>query len=150
MNGQIRNQVNMRLLLFSAGIFFILGCQPLISLYDQYSYQETTSIKVDALKMISQATSSYKKHISEINAINVRIEKIYEYEKGKPSNSITTQQWEILKSPEHDLYGGYIKEWALKDSLKAAYVEDKRKQIEGSFDLIIKLETKKVKDRKIN
>jgi hypothetical protein len=135
--------------IFSVFILSI-GCSPLISKYDQYSYQETTSLKVDALNLIANASDSISKHLSEVNAIDSRIEKLYEYEKGKPKNTITTQQWDLLKSPDHDLYGGFIKEWKNKAILKPAYVLDKKDQIGKAFDLIIKLEAHKIKDRKLN
>ena len=139
-----------QLVILLSAIIWLLGCSPLISKYDPYSYQETISLKVDVMNMISKATDSISKHITEVNALNLRIEKVYEYEKGKPYNTITTQQWELLKNTDHDLYGGFIKEWKNKGILKPAYVEDKKNQIGKAFDIIINLETHKIKDRKLN
>jgi hypothetical protein len=133
-----------------AGLAIILyGCSPLISKYDQYSYLETTSLKVEAMNMISMATDSVTRHLAEIDALGLRMEKICEYEKGKPYNTITAEQWKLLKSPDNNLCGGFIKEWRSKSVLKAAYVEDKKEQIGKAFDIIIDLETHKIKDRKI-
>lgn len=135
-------------------IFIVLllsiGCTPLIARYDQYSYQEAISLKVDAVNLIASATDSISKHLLEVNAVNTRIEKLYEYEKGKPNNTITTQQWEILKNPDRNLYGGFIKEWKNNGKLKPVYVSDKQDQIGKAFDVIIKLEAHKIRERKIN
>jgi uncharacterized protein affecting Mg2+/Co2+ transport len=40
----------------------LIGCAPTIAAYDQYSYTQATSIKVDALNVVAKATGDYSSH----------------------------------------------------------------------------------------
>jgi hypothetical protein len=64
--------------LFFTILFF--SCST-ISKFDQYAYTQATSIKVDALNLMSLATDDYNLHTEEVKKVQTQIEKIYEYEK---------------------------------------------------------------------
>ena len=76
----------------------------------------------------------------------LRVEKAYEYEKGRPKNEITTQLWEMLIAPDKDLLGTFLKDWKEKGLLGAYLVGEKKKQIGSAFDKIIELESGKRKE----
>ena len=119
------------------------GCYT-ISLYDQYAYTQDVNLKVESLKVMAEAVESYTKHISEIVNITTEMEKCFEYEKGRPMNQITTNQWVIMKDPNRDLLGGFFKLWKQKDILDKEYIEHKSKDVGYAFDQIIGLESGKI------
>jgi hypothetical protein len=122
------------------------GCKPLIAVYDQYAYTQVTSVKVDALNLIDKATDNFSEHAAEVEAVNVKIEKAYEYEKHRPKNGITVKMWEILKSADKNLYGGVIKRWKAESKLGRGFITEIKAQISEGFDLIAELESQKIKD----
>ena len=126
-------------------IFAILFSCATISNFDQYAYTQTTSVKVDALNLMSFAVEDYKLHEKEAVRINTEIEKIYEYEKNRPKNEFTTHMWEILKDTTRNLYGGFITRWKTEGRLGRTFINEKKKQIGDSFDQIAQLESKKIK-----
>lgn len=118
------------------------GCNT-ISPYDQMAYAQSVSVKVDALALMDKATDSYDSHRKDIETINLEVDKAYEYEKGRAKNMITVQQWDLLRSPNHDLFGGFLKSWQTKGHLSAYFVAAKKKQVSTAFDQIIQLEAEK-------
>ena len=122
----------------------ICACSPIISNYDQYSYTQTTSLKVDALNIMAAANEDYSKHETEATTVKVNIQKILEYEKHRPNNEITTLLWETLSDTSSNLFGGFLKEWQARQTLKPAYIPVKQKQVSEAFDKIINLEVKKI------
>lgn len=117
-----------------------------ISPYDYHSYENATSLKSETISLMERGTEEYSKHVDSINDLNLKIEIAYEYEKGKPKNSITTKMWEKLKDPSGGLYGDFIKLWREQNTLGPDYVQAKKRIVEQSFDEIIKLESKKIKE----
>lgn len=111
--------------------------------YDQYSYQKATEIKVDASQLIDKATTSYQKHIPEINNLQNEIAKIVEYEKYKPNNEITYKMWQLLSDKEKNLLSGFLKQWKEKDSLSPYFVKEAKSQITEAMNLLLQYEGKK-------
>jgi hypothetical protein len=134
---------------FSACIFILtinfMGCSPTISQFDQYAYTQTTSIKVDAWDVMQSATTDYALHLKEVHDLSKEIRKIYEYDKNRPKNEKTVQQWDLLMDPKGALLGGFLKRWQDGGRLDSVYVADKSATIAKGFDLIIYLEIGKNK-----
>jgi hypothetical protein len=116
-----------------------------ISLYDQHAYETSTSLKVDVLNMMNNGTGEYSKYESQIMELLVAIEKAYEYEKGRPKNSISTKMWEKMKDPNGGLFGEFIILWGTQGTLSQVYVIEKKKIVGEAFDDMIELESKKIK-----
>ena len=125
----------------------VAGCS-LIAHYDQVAYEHATSAKVDTLALMDRATGSYDSHQKEIEALVVELDKAYEYDRGRSLNKITVAQWDILRDPNRNLVGGFLKMWKAKGSLSAVFVAEKKKQIGDAFDQIILLESGKNKPTK--
>jgi len=128
--------------LFFTILFF--SCST-ISKFDQYAYTQATSIKVDALNLMSLATDDYNLHTEEVKKVQTQIEKIYEYEKNRPKNSVTTKMWGNMLDSSGRLFGGFIQYWKKKGKLKPANIENEKEMISYSFDQIAQLESKKIK-----
>ncbi len=124
-------------------IFIFTSCTPLISQFDATAYRDATSLKVDSLLVMSEATTPYKLHEREVSKLKVKLAKAYEYVKGIPHNEISAQMWERILDPNKFLLGGFLERWKEKGSLNTAFVKDEKKQVSEGFDKIICLEANK-------
>lgn len=136
-----------RRLLPSLCLFALASCST-ISTYDQAAYEHATSAKVDTLALMDKATGNYGDYQKDVDAVTTVLEKAYEYDLGRPKNSITAAQWKILLDPDRNLVGGFLKTWKNKGSLSPTFVTEKKKQIGDAFDQIIGLESGKLKPTK--
>ncbi len=134
----------LRLTVSIAALSALVGCST-ISTYDQAAYEHATDAKVDALALMSKATSDYGAHQSEIAAVQLELEKAYEYDKGRPLSEITLKQWDLLLNPDHDLFGGFLRDWKRKGQFKPVALAEKKQQVAKGFDQIIGLESGKLK-----
>ncbi|MFH1147090.1 MAG: hypothetical protein V1736_05215 [Pseudomonadota bacterium] len=126
--------------------FFLLinACQT-ISPFSQIAYEQAVSLKVDSLALMAKATEPFDRHEKEIEDVLRRVDKAFEYAKGRPSNEISARQWEILKDPKRNLLGGFVARWKEKDVLSEALIVGAQGQVEKAFDAIIGLESGKSK-----
>ena len=129
----------------------IFSCQSVkTALYDQYSYQQTTAIKVEASHIMDKATTPYSDNKLLIEKLLLDIDKLVEYEKNKPNNEITFTMWKILTDKEKNLLAGFFKRWEEKGSFLPAFLQEAKKQVTDALDLLIQYEIKKDKQSKDN
>ncbi|WP_130734863.1 hypothetical protein [Flavobacterium sp. J27] len=135
-------------------LFFLLvlaSCQAIkTAVYDQYSYQKTTELKVETLLVMDNATTSFEEHKEMVEKVLLDMEKLKEYEKNKPNNEITFSMWSIMTDSEKNLASGFFKRWQEKQILSPVFVSESKKQIEEAFNLLIEYEVKKDKTSKDN
>ena len=126
----------------------MLGACALISHYDPTSYQNATNLKAEALLLVEKAKDPPGVHAAAIDSLRLKVMQAYEYERGKGApNKITVDQWKRLSDPEGALLGGFLKKWTGENRGQGAvFLEGLSKNIGEAFDLIIKLESAKVKD----
>src|SRR5665648_815286 len=64
-------------------VFFLITFIACVSIsrFDQYSYAQTTSIKVDALELMDLAVNDYSSYEANDRDFQTKLKKIYEYEK---------------------------------------------------------------------
>jgi hypothetical protein len=101
---------------------------------------------VESLVLMENGADSFNVYIAEINELKLKLDKAYEYEKGRPKNSITTKMWQKLTDPNIDLLGGFLSLWEKQRVLSKTFIEGKKKQVSTAFDLIIDLESKKINE----
>lgn len=133
-------------------IFLILsltGCVS-ISSFDQQAYLQATSLKVDALNIMDLAVENYSTHKNTVKDFRTQLQKVYEYEKNRPKNEISVQLWDKLKDENGHLLGGFLKRWENENKLGETFVTESKKQINDAFDLIVGLESKKLKPKDIS
>lgn len=129
--------------------FVIFSCQSVkTALYDQYSYQQTTSIKVEASNVMDKATTPFSNNKEIVEKLLLDIDKLVEYEKNKPNNEITFAMWKILTDKEKNLLTGFFKRWEEKGSFSPVFLQEAKKQVTGALDLLIQYEVKKDKESK--
>ena len=144
--------MNMKISFVSAAVAacvagLIQGCAPVISPYDQYAYTQSTSVKVEALNVMGMAVDSFQVHKKEVDNLNLDLQKIYEYDKNLPKNTITTQQWTILMDPNAHLLATFLQQWQAHTKEDSTYVALKKTQVSKAFDTIIQLEAAKIKSK---
>jgi len=116
-----------------------------IATFDQVAYDKATGAKAEALALMDKATDSYSAHVKEIEAVSLTMDKAYEYDRGRMLNAITVQQWQILRDPDRNLFGGFLRRWREKGSLRPDYIAEKKPDIAEAFDQITGLEIGKRK-----
>lgn len=145
---------NINYRLFRLSVFWLMllsftigGCSSLIAKYDKVAYQQATSLKVDSLALMEKATSAYSENENAVKDLNVKIDKAYEYAKGRPKNKIITKQWSIMKDPERNLLGGFLARWKEKGILSKTFVTEAKGNVSLGFDQIIGLESGLIKPK---
>lgn len=112
--------------------------------YSQFAYEKTISLKVEALQLMDQATEPYSSHAAEVQNLETNLEKAYEYAKGRPKNEISTKQWQILKDPDRNLLGGFLKRWRTESTLSPTFIKEAKGLVSEAFDTISGLESGKI------
>ena len=120
-----------------------------IAHYDRVAYEHATNAKVDTLALMDKATGNYTDHQKEVEALVNELDKAYEYDRGRELNKITIAQWDILRDPNRNLVGGFLKMWKARGALSAVFVAEKKRQIADAFDQIIQLESGKTRGPKV-
>jgi hypothetical protein len=127
-------------------LFLIVSCSSTkTALYDQYSYQKTTELKVVSSQLMDLAITPYPNHKEEVEKLLLDIDKLTEYEKNKPNNEITFAMWKVLSDKEKNLLTGFFKRWEQKGTLSQTFLEESKKQIMEAIDLLIQYEINKDK-----
>jgi hypothetical protein len=116
-----------------------------IATFDQAAYEHATSLKVDAMVVMNKATESYASHSRDIAELQISLDKAYEYDRNRPLNNVTIELWDKLRDPQGDLLGGFLREWKEDGPLLPKYVSAKEKQVAEAFDVIIQLESGKIR-----
>jgi len=122
-----------------------LTCAPSIALYSEAAYQQATSLKVESLSLMDVAIEEYADHQAEVEDLGTKLEKAYEYAKGRPKNEISARQWRILIDPNRHLLGGFLNRWEQEAKLSKTFIEEAKGLVADAFDTIIGLETGKIK-----
>ncbi|HEX5153417.1 MAG TPA: hypothetical protein VFW07_18335 [Parafilimonas sp.] len=116
-----------------------------ISNFDQYSYTQATSLKVDALNTMTNATDSFSLHQADVAQLRLQLSKAYEYEKNKPKNEVTSKMWIILIDSNGTSLGGFLTRWQKDSKLDTAFINQSKILVSQSFDGISGLESGKIK-----
>jgi hypothetical protein len=125
------------------------GCAS-ISDYDQTAYKNAVDLKVDTLTVMSRATQPYSSQKDSLDALEVQMEKAYEYDAGRPLNQKTLKMWGILlktdpANPEDGIWPKFVEKWRVDGRLSGAYLLNKKENVADAFNKIIQLESGKLK-----
>ena len=113
-------------------------------------YEQIVNIKLDALALMDKAMDNFADHEEEIQNLIKEIDKAYEHERSGRNNEMLIKMWEILKAgsgigtdlreEDHDLLGGFLRDWKAKGTLRGAFILEKKRQIAKGLDQLILLE----------
>jgi hypothetical protein len=126
-------------------LFFGVGCVPLIAGYDPVTYKGLTDLKAEMMVCLEKVDPAqpYSESAKKFEDLQLGIEKVYEYEKGKKLNTDTIAQIAEIRDMFHDLTGRYKEE----THLSAFYLQERKGQLQTAFDLAIATENSKLKSR---
>jgi hypothetical protein len=122
---------------------FYFGCN-YIAPYNQHAYEQTTSLKVEALSLVAKANEPYSNHEKEIQQLKLKMLKAHEYARGIPRNLEVTEQWAILINPAGKSMFGFLDFWEKNNRMSALFTEEYKKEIKKHFNAIIELEAAKM------
>src|SRR5262245_11648570 len=108
--------------------------------YSLDAYKSATTLKAEVAALVDKSDDDYASHAAEVDTLSIKIDAAYEFAAGLPNNTISTQQWQLMRDPEGGLYGGFVRVWKEKGMTSAFYRKEKKKQLEAAFDYIICLE----------
>lgn len=123
----------------------VAACAAHISAFSPVAYEQATSLKVDALALMAQATQPYASHAAAVDDLRLRLAKAYEFARGRPKNEISARQWAILADSTRNLLGGFLARWQRDSTLSAVFVTEAQRLVAEAFDTIIGLESGKIK-----
>lgn len=126
-------------------LFFLFGCGSLMATFDQTSYSQVTSLKVDALALINKSGEPYSSHLTDVSALQLELNKAIEYDKHRPKNEITNEMWTIMSDPKGHLLGGFLTKWKKDKQIDSVEVVNIDTIVARNFDRIAELEIKKLK-----
>jgi len=126
-------------------VLLFVGCANLQSVFSEQAYQQAVTLKVESLAMMDKATEPYIQHTEDVETLQKELQKAYQYAKGRPNNSESTQQWQIMIDPEGALIGGFLVMWQERGQLSSTMIEQSKGNIEEGFDIIMELESGKRK-----
>lgn len=140
----LRNQFSVAIL-----VILLASCTT-IEPFNQKAYEQTTSLKVDALTTMDKATHPFSSERQSIESLKLNIEKAYEYAKGRPKNAEVVKQWIIIRDPSRNSLGGFIKRWKEQEinngkGLSPIFIQEAKGIVSDGFDEIIELESGKIK-----
>ncbi|MEM7439394.1 MAG: hypothetical protein AAF393_07335 [Pseudomonadota bacterium] len=131
-------------LVWLAIVFWVsTACTPLISPYSQEAYKTATELKARSLALIAKSSEPYRSNVTAVEDLSIRMNAAYEYAKGRPRNSVSEQQWELMRDPNGNLMGGFLKVWKGQGKTSSFYREEKISQISEAYDTLICVEISK-------
>jgi hypothetical protein len=115
-----------------------------ISVFSPEAYKQAVELKVEALELMSFATSPYDDNEESVTYLKTELKKAYEFALGRPNNELSAGQWEILIDEEGNLLGGFLKRWETEGSLSEMFISEMQLLVSDAFDTIIGLESGKI------
>ena len=124
-------------------LLFLASCMHLIVNYDPVTYKSLTDLKAETMLFFTEMapTKPYAENTAKFEDFKLKVEKIYEYEKGKKLNNDTIAQVTEIRSMINDMMTLYKQQ----DHLSEFYVKEKKNQMEKAFDMAIATENSKMK-----
>jgi len=122
---------------------YLQGCAATrISYFDQTTYKNLTDIKPQVLLLYETFTNE-EIDTMLIDNIRLKLAQTYEYEKGKDNNSETTRQIKKIQ----EMFERHVKDRFEKGKWTKEHLENKKENIEEAFDIAIKTERAKNKNK---
>lgn len=130
---------------FALTPFLILwmGCAHFIANYDPITYKSLTDLKAEIVLFLEKVdpVKPYTEYAPQFEDLKLKLEKVYEYEKGKKKNDDTIAQITEVRTMLHDLVALYKEQ----NKLNAFYLDEKKKQLATALDIVITTENSKTK-----
>jgi len=127
-------------------VLFFSSCAS-VALYDDYSFKQTINAKVQTIDLMKKSVEPYDQHVNEVDELMNSLQKIYDYDKRRTDNILSTKMWSIIMDPDQYLVAGYFKKWKTGGPQNKALVVEAIGQITEAFDKLLDFEGAKDKTR---
>lgn len=127
-------------------ISLILSSCVSTALFDQHSFDNTISAKVETLGLMDSATEEFSLHTEAVKEHLQELQKVYEYDKRRTHNDITTKMWEIILDDNRNSVAGFLQRWKQNGAMNKAFIGEAKIQVEEAFDLLLDFENAKNKE----
>ncbi|MEM7300715.1 MAG: hypothetical protein AAF468_06490 [Pseudomonadota bacterium] len=125
-------------------LLVLSACSPVIGEYSLQAYKNATELKARSIALLDKSTDPYVRHQAEAEELMVSINAAYEFAAGLPRNDIAARQWNLMRSKQENLMGGFVEFWKKRRrGLSSFFVAEYRKEINQTFNYIICLEANK-------
>ncbi|MCL5266866.1 MAG: hypothetical protein M1469_02035 [Bacteroidetes bacterium] len=124
-------------------VIIVAGCSFSSAVFNQRAYEQSVSLKVDALLLMDKATGPFEWSKPDVDAIKLEFAKAYEYAKGLPHNEETVAQYNIMMDTTKASFFGFLTRWESEGKLGAAFVTNSKAVVSDQFDRIMALESGK-------
>lgn len=115
------------------------------AIFDQHSFDNTISAKVETLGLMESATEDFSLHSEAVKEHLQELQKVYEYDKRRSDNDITTKMWEVILDENRNSVAGFLDRWKQKGTMNKAFIQEAAIQVEEAFDLLLDFENAKNK-----
>jgi hypothetical protein len=127
-----------------AWAIWLSSCQTArIAEADPAALQAVAALKVETVALMAKAGEPFAQHQAEVDAVNARMSTAYELAASTPNNELVAREWVVMRDPERNLYGGFVKRWQANGAIGRAFREEASAQVAEGFDYIICLEQAK-------
>ena len=141
----LKKTITITITIFS--LIVLVSCNSLkTALYDLHSYEQSISLKVEAISLMNNAVAPYTDYQEDITNYIKAFDKLKEYEKNKANNQLSFKMISLIGNPDKNLLGGFFKRWKEKNTLSPFFIEEAQGQISEAFDILIRYESKKDKE----
>jgi len=158
-----RKELNMKtnnVAIFPLIFCLFCSCSTSIATYDQYSYSQNSSLKVEVLKLVEKSSEPYYDHQAAIEKVVTDVQKAMEYDIHKPKNAMMARMWNILwkriqseekkKLVRDSVKVGFFPFWRENGSTSPMFAIEARIQISEMFDTILDLEAGKIRESDVH
>jgi hypothetical protein len=131
-----------------AALGFLLACVVALSscqvpgaaAVDDTARQNAILLKAETVALMGLSSEPFAQHQDAVAALTGKIEAAYQLAAVRPRGELIAREWQVLKDPERDLYGGFVKRWQTSGKLSPAFRDAITGQVGQAFDMIVCLE----------
>ena len=113
--------------------------------YSLQAYTNATELKAKSLALLEKGHQPFSRHRAEAEKLMLDISVAYEFAAGIKNNEEARDMWRLIRDPEENLMGGFVKHWSQKSpgGVGKVFVGEFRNEVIFGFDRLICLEANK-------
>jgi hypothetical protein len=124
--------------------FLLAACTSLpVGEYSLQAYENATTLKAETLALVAKSGQPFSANREAVEALSVKIDAAYEFAAGTSKDSPSALQWQLMRDPNVNLFGGFVRYWQKRGTLKPTMRQQTADQMSAAFDHIICLEANK-------
>jgi hypothetical protein len=124
-------------------VSLLVGCAPLIADFNTEAYKNATSLKVEAMALVDKSGERFATRRRDVEVFSTKLDAAYEFAVNLPNNQESTAQWQIIRDPNGDYWGAFVKVWRQQGTMGSTFRTEYKGRLGKAFDQLICLETAK-------